>query len=88
MLDDAEWSTSGLGPLMANDVEVLIFSRCLEVHRDCIELSVRGPGRASRQRCASLPQLALTEIVRNVDEVQFMSHNGRRRFLQPRLPLR
>jgi hypothetical protein len=62
----------GSGPLMTNDVELFIFSGRLEIHCDCIELDVRGPGRAGGQICASLSQLAPTEIIGGVDEVQFM----------------
>jgi hypothetical protein len=41
-----------------------------------IEFGVRRPGRAGGQGCASLPQLALAEIVRNVDEVKFVFDAG------------
>ena len=61
---------------MTNDVEFLIFTGRLEVRRDCIELSVRGPGRAGGKCFASLPQLALTEIIRSVYEVQFVLDVG------------
>ena len=61
---------------MTNDVEILIFSGRLEVRCDCIELSVRGPGRARGQSFASLSQLALTEIIRSVYEVQLMRDVG------------
>ena len=61
---------------MTNDVELLIVSGRLEIRRDCIELSVRGPGRARGQSFASLSQLALTEIIRSVYEVQFMRDVG------------
>jgi hypothetical protein len=55
---------------------MLIFSGHLEVRRDRIELSVRGPGGARGQTCASLPQLALAEIIRSIDEVQLMLDVG------------
>ena len=61
---------------MTNDVEILIFSGRLKVRRDCIELSVRGPSRARGQGFASLSQLALTEIISSVYEVQFMLDAG------------
>ena len=61
---------------MTNEVESLIFSGRLEVRRDRIELSVRGPGGARGQSFASLPQLALTELIGSVDEVQFMLDAG------------
>ena len=61
---------------MTNDVEILVFGGRLEVRGDCIELSVRGPGGARGQSFASVSQLALTEIIRSVDEVQFMLDVG------------
>lgn len=65
-----------LGPLMTNDVEVLILSGRLEIGGDCIELSFRGPGGAGRQRFASLPQLTLAEIIGSVYEVQLVFDVG------------
>ena len=61
---------------MTNDVELFIFSRRLKVRCDCIELNVCGPSRAGRQSCASLSQLAFTEIIRRVDEVQLVFDVG------------
>ena len=61
---------------MTNDVEVLVFGRRLEVRRDRIELSVRGPGRARGQTFAPVSQLALAEIIGSVDEVQLMLDVG------------
>ena len=57
---------------MTNDGEVFFVGGCLEVRRDGIEVGVRGPGRARGQPCASLSQLTLAELVRSVDEMQFM----------------
>jgi hypothetical protein len=54
---------------MPDDVEPLVLARCLEVRGDRIELSLRSPGRAGGQSLAPLPQLELTEIIRNVYEV-------------------
>ena len=61
---------------MTNDVELLIFSGHLEIRCDCIELSVRGPGRARGQTFASVSQLALAELIGSVDEVQLMLDVG------------
>ncbi len=72
---DGEWDTRS-GPLMANDVEHLVVGGRLEVRCDCIELGVRGPSSACGQTFASLSQLALTEIIRSVYEVQFVLDVG------------
>jgi len=61
---------------MANDVEHLVVGGRLEVRCDCIELGVRGPSSACGQTFASLSQLALTEIIRSVYEVQFVLDVG------------
>ena len=62
-----------LGALVSNDIEVLIIRGRLKIRCDCIELGIlRSPGRANRESCASLSQLAFTEIIRHVDEVEFM----------------
>jgi hypothetical protein len=63
-------------PLMTNDIELLIVGGRLKVRRDCIELHIRGPGSAIRQRSAALFQLALAEIIGHVDKVQFMFNAG------------
>ncbi len=50
-------------------VEPLVLGWRLEVRSDRIELSLRSPGGPGRQNLAPLPQLELTEIIRNVYEV-------------------
>jgi hypothetical protein len=57
---------------MFYDVEPLVLSGRLEVRSDCIEFSVRSPGRPGRQSFAPLPQLELTEIIGSVYEVQLV----------------
>jgi len=68
--------SAGLGALMTNDIEFFIISGCLKIRCDCIELGVCGPGGTSRESFASLSQLAFTEIIRHIDEVQFMLDVG------------
>src|SRR5947207_2625719 len=61
---------------MTNDIEFFIFTGGLKVRCDCIELNVCGPSSTGRQSCASVSQLAFTEFIRRIDEVQFMFDVG------------